>query len=159
MTTQLFVKMTLDAWHSRVKEADKIIDALSDEQLMNEVAPGRNRGIYLLGHLTAVHDMMLPLLDMGPQQFNNLNEAFIDNPDKAIAQLPSAAELRQAWKTANATLADNFSKMQPDDWFQRHTAVTDEKFATEPHRNKLNIIISRTSHLSYHAGQLALLKK
>jgi len=33
-----------------------------------------------------------------------------------------------------------------------------EDFAKEPHRNKLNIIISRTSHLQYHTGQIALLK-
>ncbi len=36
--------------------------------------------------------------------------------------------------------------------------VSDEDFEKEPHRNKLNIIVTRTSHLSYHTGQLILLK-
>ena len=41
--------------------------------------------------------------------------------------------------------------------FEKHTAVSEEDFSKEPHRNKLNIVISRTSHLQYHTGQLVLL--
>ena len=37
-------------------------------------------------------------------------------------------------------------------------ATIEEDFIKEPHRNKLNIILTRTTHLSYHTGQLALLK-
>ena len=33
-----------------------------------------------------------------------------------------------------------------------------EDFIKEPHRNKLNVLLTRTTHLAYHAGQLALLK-
>ena len=62
MTNEIMIKMVLDAWYSKIKEADDIFDKLTDEQLQIEVAPNRNRGIYLLGHLSAVHDGMLPLL-------------------------------------------------------------------------------------------------
>jgi hypothetical protein len=48
--------------------------------------------------------------------------------------------------------------MKPDDWFAKHTAVSAEDFAKEPFRNKLNIIVTRTTHLQYHIGQLQLLK-
>ena len=61
---QLLVRSVLDAWNSRIEAADKLFSALTDEQLQQEIAPGRNRGVYLLGHLTAVHDKMLPLLDI-----------------------------------------------------------------------------------------------
>jgi hypothetical protein len=37
--------------------------------------------------------------------------------------------------------------------------VTEEDFANEPHRNRLAILLSRTSHASYHLGQLMFLKK
>ncbi|MEP7168641.1 MAG: DinB family protein, partial [Bacteroidota bacterium] len=120
MTNQLIIKIVLDAWHSKVKEADGIIDKLTDEQLQNEVAPGRNRGIYLLGHLTAVNDMMLPLLSLGEQNYPQLTESFINNPDKPEAQLTSAKELRQYWKTSNLILADRFKNLKPDEWFQKH---------------------------------------
>lgn len=49
--------------------------------------------------------------------------------------------------------------MKAEDWFMRHTAISEENFASEPHRNKLNIVMNRTSHLSYHLGQLVYLIK
>ncbi len=156
---QLAVKMALDLWHSRVKAADEIFDAITDEQLMQEVAPGRNRAIYLLGHLTAVNDKMLPLLNFEQQAYPQLDDIFLTKPDKAVAELPSAKDLRAYWKSSNAKLAAHFAKMQPEQWFEKHSSVSAEDFAKEPHRNRLNIVLGRTNHLSSHVGQLAFLKK
>lgn len=150
--------MVLDTWYSKVKEADTIFDKLTDQQLENEVAPNRNRGIYLLGHLTAVHDRMLPVLNFGEQLYPQLTDSFITNPDKSNTPTESAGELRQYWKNINSILADHFNKLLPNEWFQRHNSVSEEDFIQEPHRNKLNLIINRTNHLSYHLGQLVFLK-
>jgi hypothetical protein len=49
--------------------------------------------------------------------------------------------------------------MKADEWFNKHTAVSAEDFAKEPHRNKLNVIVNRTNHTSYHLGQLVYLVK
>ncbi len=157
MTTELFVKMVLDRWNGSIVNFDKYLNALTDEQLQREVAPGKNRGIYLLGHLIAVHDDMLRLLDMGEKLYPELQEPFLKLPDKATAQIPSTAELRGFWTQQCEVLTAHFEQMQPEQWFERHTAVSEEDFSKEPHRNKLNIIISRTSHLQYHTGQLVLL--
>ncbi len=156
--TGLLVKMVLDRWYGSIKNFDKIIGGISDEALMNEIAPGKNRGIYLLGHLIAVHDDMLVLLDMGSRQYPELHEPFIKAADKTTAQIPAAAELRSTWAKQCEALQQKFDALQPEAWFEKHTAVSAEDFANEPHRNKLNIIITRTSHLQYHTGQLALLK-
>ena len=158
-TNQIMVKMVLDAWYSKIKEADDIFDNLTDEQLQNEVAPGRNRGIYLLGHLIATHDELMPLLGFGDRLYQHFDEIFIDNPDKTKPLSTSASELRANWKTMNSTLAEHFSKLSPDAWFERHTKVSAEDFIKQPHRNKLNAVIPRTNHLSYHTGQLVFLKK
>jgi hypothetical protein len=48
--------------------------------------------------------------------------------------------------------------LQPAEWFNRHTVVSEADFEKEPHRNKLNLLINRTNHLSYHLGQLIYLK-
>ena len=156
---KLIVKSVLDSWYSRVEAANKVFDLLTDEQLQHEVAPNKNRGIYLLGHLTAVHDKMLPLLDLEKQQYPQLDEAFLNKPDKTVSEIPSAKELREYWKNINSKLATHFNKLSPDEWFQKHTSVSVEDFAKEPHRNRLNVVIGRTNHLSYHLGQLAFLKK
>ena len=155
---ELFVKLVLDSWNSHISRTDSLFNTLTDEQLQNEVAPGRNRGIYLLGHLAAVHDRMVPLLGFGKTQFPQLEAPFITSPDKTVKDIPSAAELRGHWKEANATLDKHFKSLQPGDWFLKHTSVSEEDFAKEPHRNRLNIIISRTNHLANHLGQLLLLK-
>lgn len=157
-TNQIMVKMVLDRWDGSIKNWDLILNALSDEALQKEIAPGRNRGIYLLGHLIAVHDDMLILLDMGEKLFPELNEPFIKAADKTTTQIPTASELRNYWTRQCEVLKQKFESLQTDEWFQKHTAVAAEDFTTEPHRNKLNIIITRTSHLQYHSGQLVLLK-
>jgi hypothetical protein len=156
--TALFIKMVLDAWHSQIKASDELFDSLSDELLMKEVAPGKNRGIYLLGHLMAVHDRMLPLLGLGNQIYPQLYTTFVDSPDKAIADLPEIRELRKYWKEVNTILSGNYSKLTPAEWFQKHNAVSEADFKKEPHRNKLNVVINRTNHLANHLGQLLLLK-
>ncbi len=65
---------------------------MSDELLEREVSPGKNRVLYLLGHLAAVHDAMLPLLMIGERSFAHLDDAFLANPDKAGLPMPGAAE-------------------------------------------------------------------
>jgi len=159
MANQIMVKMVLDAWYSKIKEANDIFDKLTDEQLQIEVAPNRNRGIYLLGHLTATHDGMLPLLNFGERFYPQLDEIFIDNPDRSKTLTNSTNELGAYWKNINSILADHFSKLSPDAWFEKHNTISKEDFIKQPHRNKLNVIITRTNHLTYHNGQLIFLIK
>ena len=156
-TTETTLKMIFDRWYALLKNFDATLNALTDEQLQHEIAPGKNRGIYLLGHIIAVHDDMLRLLDMGDKMYPELFEPFITAADKTVSEIPSAATLRAYWSKQNEVLKQKFDSLQPEEWFQKHTAVTVEDFAKEPHRNKLNIIITRTSHLAYHHGQFVLI--
>jgi hypothetical protein len=156
-STDLFVKMILDRWNGSITNLNRNLNVLTDEQLQKEISPGKNRGTYLLGHLIAVHDDMLQLLDMGEKLYPELNEPFLKLADKNTMQVPSASELRMYWAKQCKLLQEKFEKLKPDQWFEKHTAVSEEDFAKEPHRNKLNIIITRTSHLQYHTGQLVLL--
>ena len=55
-------------------------------------------------------------------------------------------------------LTNAFERFTLEDWLQKHTAVSDEDFAKDPTRNRLAIVMSRTSHASYHSGQAALAK-
>lgn len=151
--------MIFDRWNASLSNFDKTLNAISDQQLQNEIAPGKNRGIYILGHLIAVHDDMIKLLDMGNKMYLDLNDTFIKNPDKAIPVMPSPSELRMQWTAQCAYLKNKFDSLKPEQWFEKHTAVSTENFVNEPHRNKLNIILTRTTHLNYHTGQLVLLQQ
>ena len=56
--------LALKVWKNQIDRADKLFGALSSEEVLREIAPGRNRVLYLWGHLTAAHDAMLPLLGL-----------------------------------------------------------------------------------------------
>lgn len=156
--TEIFQKMTFDRWNASLKNLDTLLEVLTDETLQRDIAPGKNRGIYVLGHIIAVHDDMIVLLDMGEKVYPELNEPFLKLADKVATQLPTAATLRSYWKIQCEDLKQKFALMKQDDWFEKHTAVSSEDFAKEPWRNKLNIIVTRTTHLQYHIGQMQLLK-
>ena len=154
---QLFVRMALDAWSNELKATNTLLAKLTDEQVMREIAPSRNRGIYLLGHLTAVHDGMLRLLRFQDRLHPELDKPFLNEADKVATDLPSLTDLRAQWKEVNDTLMDHVKGLPADEWFTRHANISEEDFPKEPHRNRLNVLLSRTNHLAYHRGQLVLL--
>jgi hypothetical protein len=154
----LYVTTVLFNWELALKRITAIFDRLTDTDLLRPVAPGRNRAVYLLGHLVAVHDHMYTLLGLGDRHYPELDALFVQNPDNPEAMLPPAQELRSQWTSINRLLTERLREWEPEEWLRRHTAVTAEDFAKEPHRNRLNMVLSRTGHVSYHAGQLALLK-
>ena len=158
-TTQsnLLVKMILMAWEAQNNYLNNLVSSLTDEQLTKEIAPGKNTGVYLLGHLIAVSDAMLPLLGFSDRLFPEMEEVFIKNPDKARQAFSSIAELKRRLAVVNAKLNRHFEATEIDGWLSRHTAVSSDDFVKEPHRNKLNVVVNRTGHMAYHIGQLRLL--
>jgi len=158
-TTQsnLLVKMILMGWDAQNSYLNKLISSLTDEQLAKEIAPGKNTGVYLLGHLIAVSDGMLPLLGFGDRLFPEMEEVFVKNPDRSGQVFPPVTELKQRLEAVNTKLNSHFRSTDIDGWVSRHTAASSEDFVKEPHRNKLNVIINRTGHMAYHIGQMRLI--
>jgi hypothetical protein len=157
-SNQLLVKMVLDRWNAQLKQMDELLATVTDEQLQKEIAPGKNRGIYLVGHLAAVHDDMLPLLRFSDRIIPSFKHPFLDSPDRAVSDLPPAKEVRAAWKQVSDKLREGFNSLNTDQWFERHNSISPEDFVKEPHRNRLNVVIGRISHLSWHQGQLEWIK-
>jgi hypothetical protein len=159
MTEQALVTAAVGSWKSTIERADRIFSALNEEQLQKEVAPGKNRLIYLLGHLTAVHDRMLPLLGLGERLHPELDPIFITSPDRTVAKLPSAEEIKKSWNEVNSRLFAGFESLSPAQWLEKHSSVSEEDFAKDPSRNRFAILLSRTSHIAFHVGQTALIPK
>ena len=157
MQLNLFVKMTVMAWDAQNGYLNKLISTLSDEKLLKEISPGRNTGIYLLGHLIAVSDAMLPLLGWSDRLYQELEEPFIKTPDKSGQSMPSVNDLKKKLEAVNLKLNSQIQSATVDEWLSKHTSVSAEEFVKEPHRNKLNVVISRTNHMANHIGQMILL--
>jgi hypothetical protein len=152
------IDATLRSWKSNVDRIGKFFGALSPKQLEQEVASGRNRLIYLWGHIAAVNDGLVPLLGLGPRLFPEMEAVFITNPDKALIAIYFAKELKDAWNQVNEKLLAVFIDWSPADWLARHTAVSEEEFRREPHRNCYAAMLSRNVHIAYHFGQSILAK-
>jgi hypothetical protein len=90
---ELFVTTVVTSWRQIINRLDERLASLDDEQLQKQVAPNKNRLFYLLGHLTAVHDHMLPLLGIGERLHPELDEAYLTNPDQTTSDPLAAADL------------------------------------------------------------------
>ena len=155
----LFARTAVHSWKVSLARLDQMFAAFSDGDLQQEIAPGKNRIYYLLGHLTAVHDRMLPLLGLGTRLHEELDQDFLTNSDRAAPDRVSAASLREAWAKVNATLTSAIEALSAEEWLKKHDAVSVEDFAKEPLRNRLSVLLSRTAHVQFHTGQIRLAVK
>jgi hypothetical protein len=151
-----FAGTTIAQWKLAINRLDQLISALSDDQLQKEVSPGRNRVYYIVGHLTAVHDRMLPMLLLGQRLHPEMDEPFLTQPDRTNPDQLSAADLRKAFTDVNSALTAAIESLPAADWLKRHDAVSEEDFAKEPLRNRLAVLQSRAGHAMFHAGQIRL---
>ena len=91
-TADLFARTAINSWKQNLARLDQMFTAFSDADLQQEIAPGKNRIFYLLGHLTAVHDRMLPLLGLGPRR----HEDRVGQTDKEHARRSRRAPVNEA---------------------------------------------------------------
>ncbi len=154
----LAATIVLNNWEAMVNRSTSVFNALSDEQLWEPVSPGKNRGIYLLGHLIAIHDKAVELLGIGERRYEKYDVTFIESPDGAATSLPDINQLRNAWKELHQRINERLTQMPVGAWFEKHNAVSEEDFAKQPDRNKMALLLTRTTHLAYHYGQVLLLK-
>src|SRR6187549_1588899 len=85
-TTQI-IKQVIDSWTSRNTAVTNFFKLHDDEEVyFKDIAPGRNRSIYLLGHLIATNDSLLPLFGLGEKLFPEL-EVYSNKPDKSFEDI------------------------------------------------------------------------
>jgi hypothetical protein len=155
---QLFVKMGLASWNLQIARAEKVFNAFTDEQFYSPVAPGKNRIIYLYGHLATYHDALKETLGLGKYDKPEFGVLFLKEADNATTVLPTLAELKNYWEKVHAELNELFVNLPAAEWFKRHNAMTDEDFTKDPSRNKLSVLLNRANHVAYHIGQVNLVK-
>jgi hypothetical protein len=155
---KIFVQMGLQSWNNQIARAEKVFNSYSDAELYSPVAPGKNRIIYLYGHLASYHDALKETLGLGKRTRPELAAIFQQNPDSAAVETLTVAELKAYWKLVHTELNTLFTDLPAEDWFKRHNAMTDEDFEKDPTRNRLSVLLSRANHVAYHIGQIILVK-
>jgi hypothetical protein len=155
---QLFVQMALHSWNTQVARAEKIFNGFTEAELDTPVAPGKNRIIYLYGHLAVYHDLLKETLGLGKFSRPELAAVFLQSSDNPSSTTLSPVELKEYWTSIHHELKELFTSLPAEEWFKRHNAMTDEDFEKDPSRNRLSVVLNRANHIAYHIGQINLVK-
>ncbi|WPU94673.1 DinB family protein [Mucilaginibacter sabulilitoris] len=150
------INQVLGFWQTNNNHISALFDKHADETYLERVAPGRNTGMYILGHLIAVSDDIFYTLGLGNTMFPELAK-YLGESEANIDHEYSIADLKNKWEAVNKKLMMDFSSQTTDWWLGRHMRVSEADFAADPSRNKLSVLLSRASHESYHGGQLIFL--
>jgi len=155
---EALAKTAINTWKLVIGRLDRKLEQLTDDDIQKQIAPGKNRPFYILGHLTAIHDRLFSLLNLGERLHPDLDDVYIASPDRSFKDAVSASDLRKIWTEVNTRLTTAFEGFTSEDWLQKHAEVSDDDFAKDPNRNRFAVVLNRTSHASYHLGQLVLTK-
>ena len=111
---ELCINTAIASWKQVVVRLDELFQAFKDEELQQQISPGRNRVYYLMGHLTVVHDRLFPLLNLGDRLHAELDEAFLTSPDRAHLDEVAPTSLRDAWSEVNRKLTLAIEQLRPE---------------------------------------------
>lgn len=134
---------------------DQHLNSLSDEDLKNEIAPGRNTGIWTLGHLIASMDDIGLYLSDKDKDYKDYWEMF--GPGSKLQPsdtYPPVTEMRDKWKKVNEKAKKIIGNVSDEDLENDHNNKTD---TTDFYKTKKKVIDCWILHQMYHAGQLGIL--
>jgi len=154
---EVLIQTAISSWEQIINRVGTLCSSCSEEQLLVEVASGKNRILYLWGHLTAVHDALFSVLRLGERLHPELDAIFIAQPDRSVS-LPTSTEIAKRWEDVHIELLSRFKTLTSKEWLDRHGNVSPEEFEQNPTRNRLAVLLGRTNHASYHFGQMMLAK-
>ena len=109
---EVLIPAAISSWEQVVSRVGTLCLSCTEEQLLVEVAPGKNRIIYLWGHLTAIHDAMFNVLRLGERLHPELDAVFIARPERSMP-LPTPAADSEGWRSAFRTDVDHDSEVMP----------------------------------------------
>ena len=69
----IFIQTAIKAWEMQISRTDKFLNSLDDASLTKEIAPGKNRISYLIGHLIAVNDNINAMFGMSERSYLHLD--------------------------------------------------------------------------------------
>ena len=103
---EVLIQTAISSWEQVINRVGTLCSSCSEEQLLVEVAPGKNRILYLWGHLTAVNDAMFNVLRLGERLHPELDAVFIAQPDRSVP-LPTSTEIAKCWAFTPSAFRDS----------------------------------------------------
>src|SRR5207245_6749272 len=128
------IQTAMSSWEQVIKRVGTLCLSCSEEQLLVEVAPGKNRILYIWGHLTAVNDAMFSVLRLGERLHPELDAIFIAQPDRSVP-LPTSTETAKCREDDHTELLSRFKTLSSKERVDRHANVSPEEIAPNTTRH------------------------
>ena len=145
-------------WDAQNKRIQKILDTISDENFYKPILSNGNSPSWILGHLTEADDALLELMGISSRLYPEMKAIYHHERGENQNGHLSRQEVNEKFNSILTKLDQAFKSWNESEWLTRHTAVSEEDFKKAPHRNKLNVLLSRVTHKASHLGQLAMQK-
>lgn len=135
--------------------ADWIISSLSEDDLKKEIAPGRNHGIWLLGHLITCEDDFALFMGKGEITYPAYHDMFAEETKPLpFENYPPVSEMREKWKEMLKKNKKIYDELRDE---ELHEAQAQLKGENDFCKTKEDVAVHWQLHLMYHTGQLGML--
>jgi hypothetical protein len=132
------------------------IDPLTDEELKMEIAPGKNHGVWLLGHLITSDDDFSVYMGKSPLLYPEYYKLFGQGSKlQPVENYPSIPLLREQWKNVVEKNKKIYAELTDEELEEFHAKAKDPE--KDYFKTKQRIVIFWQLHQMYHAGQLGVL--
>ena len=132
-----------------------IIGALSEDDLKKEISPGKNHGVWLLGHLITCEDDFALYMGKGEITYPEYQKMFAEGTKPlSFDNYPLLSEMKSKWKEMVDKNKKIYAELTDEELEQPHAQLTDENDFCQ---TKKDICVHWQVHLMYHVGQLSVL--
>jgi len=155
--SNLIVKKFAEQFEAMVEWVNGNIDPLTDDELNMEIAPGKNHGVWILGHLITSDDDFSVFMEKGDLLFPEYFEIFGQGSKlQPVENYPPVSLLREQWKSVVEKNRKIYTELSDEELNEPHGRMQnppEEDFF----KTKQRIIYFWQLHQMYHAGQLSVL--
>jgi hypothetical protein len=131
---------------------------LTDEELTHEILPGKNHGVWMLGHLIASDDDLSLYLGKGPRLYPEYEGVFTQGSRlKPAGEYPAPSVLREQWYNVVEKNKKIYSELKDEELLQPHEMLKG-KIGDDYFKTKGNVAINWLLHQLYVTGQLSVLR-
>jgi hypothetical protein len=150
---ELYKQWKITAWW-----ISETLKSLSDEDLKKEISPGRNHGVWILGHLIQSEDELSKYLGKGDYLFPE-NEKLFGQKNKPgpVSSYLGIPVLRTQWEAVAGKNDKILSELTDAEWDEPH-ALIEGSIDEDYFKTKGGCVMNWILHQTYHIGQLVLLR-
>ena len=135
---------------------NETMSGFADEDFYTELSPGKNHGVWILGHLIVSDDDFSLYMGKGGLLYPEYSEVFGQGSKiKPVEDYPSVKKLKGLWANVCKKNMAIYSSLKDSEFDEPHALVEDPE--KDFFKTKERVIYAWQLHQMYHTGQLGVL--